>query len=71
MANPLLNDLSDTDDELTVKRPSKTRPEKNEDTNELTGREIRKEVKMVLETKNTKNWSQEEIDKHGFVIAGF
>ncbi len=37
----------------------------------LTGREIRKKVKFVLRTKEMNYWNSEEIEKEGFVVAGF
>lgn len=40
-------------------------------TKEYTGRELEKEVTYVIQTKDTKLWPQEEIDKYGFQVIGF
>ena len=37
----------------------------------FTGRELRKKVKICIRTKDLDYWSDDEINKFGFVIAGF
>ena len=37
---------------------------------EYTGRVLEKEVKYVIKTKDIKFWSEEEIEKHGFMVLG-
>ena len=41
------------------------------ETNEYTGREVKKEVSYVLKTKDVNFWSQEDINKYGFQIIQF
>jgi len=41
------------------------------ETKEYTGREVEKEVKLVLKTKDQKFWPKEEVEKYGFQVIGF
>ncbi len=42
------------------------------DTNNYTGRVVRRKIKFILKSKDIeKFWSKKEIKKHGFVIMGF
>jgi len=43
----------------------------NPDTKEYTGRVIEKEITYVIKTKDTKFYSKEDIEKHGFQIISF
>lgn len=43
----------------------------NPETGEYTGREIEKEVTMMLKTKDLTFWSKEEVEKFGFQIISF
>lgn len=42
-------------------------PEKKE----YTGREIEKEIKYIIKTKDLNFWSDEEIDKYGYQVISF
>jgi ribosomal protein S17 len=40
-------------------------------TKEYTGRELEKEITFVIKTKDVKFWSEEEMDKLGFIVMAF
>ena len=43
----------------------------NPETEQYTGREIKKEVSYVFKTKDVKFWPKEQIEKYGFQIISF
>ena len=43
----------------------------NQETGEYTGREIEKEVTMILKTKDLTFWPKEEVEKYGYQIISF
>ena len=42
-------------------------PEKKD----YTGREVEKEAKIILKTKDQKFWPDQEVEKYGFQVIGF